>query len=168
MFSLTGAKIRGTLSKKKASPSLRVGKTLNVRDGGGAATLRSNQGEKPLTGREGERNHVRNFLHRNLGGSATNSLSHPAYVPRRIIDQCSRVLPPSINGICSAINEHSYILTKLMNKQTPSPVLSYILLSSHLRGHARELLLFKHQHPQILVCGQAFEKMSVRPSALPR
>ena len=61
MFSLTGAKIRGTLSKKKASPSLRVGKTLNVRDGGGAATLRSNQGEKPLTGREGERNHVRNF-----------------------------------------------------------------------------------------------------------
>ena len=60
MFSLTGAKIRGTLSKKKASPSLRVGKTLNVRDGA-AATLRSNQGEKPLTGREGERNHVRNF-----------------------------------------------------------------------------------------------------------
>ena len=77
MFSLTGAKIREALSKKKASPSLRVGKTLNVRDGG-AATLRSNQGEKPLTGREGERNHVRNFLHRNLGGSATNSFSHPA------------------------------------------------------------------------------------------
>ena len=109
MFSLTGAKIRGTLSKKKASPSLRVGKTLNVRDGGGAATLRSNQGEKPLTGREGERNHVRNFYIEIWGGSATNSFSHLACVPRRIIDQCSRVLPPSITGICSAIDKEKIL-----------------------------------------------------------